>query len=227
MTDQLHPKAKPASYFAIPRSTSSPESHTLLVEKYKSFRLLSLQLSPECFGSTYAREAAFPPETWISRITNPGATNVVAVSGPDTHENADPLLTREWLASLTLIGPLEASKALDMFKAQTSVDPSLLEFGDISDGRSRWHFLLNAMYVVPGARGRGLGRGILDFAKEIAREQGRGDPVRIMLVVDYDNEDARRTYERAGFATVHRYWFDDNRVGRESRTEAGVMRLDL
>jgi GNAT superfamily N-acetyltransferase len=226
MTAQSQSKAETASYFAIPRSSSSPESHKLLVEKYKAFRLLSLQLSPECFGSTYAREAAFPPETWISRITNPGATNVVAVSGL-AHGEAEPLLAGEWLASLTLIGPLEPSKALDMFKAQTSVDPSLLQFGNISDGGSRWHFLLNAMYVVPAARGWGIGRGILDFAKEIARELGRGDPVRIMLVVDYDNEDARRTYERAGFATVHRYWFDDNRVGRESRTEAAVMRLDL
>jgi len=38
------------------------------LEMYKKLRLLSLKDSPDSFGSTYEREAAFPDTEWISRL---------------------------------------------------------------------------------------------------------------------------------------------------------------
>ncbi|KAH6677840.1 hypothetical protein F5X68DRAFT_245578 [Plectosphaerella plurivora] len=230
MTDQPTPTTAGVSCFTIPRTLASPKDFDTLVEKYKSFRLLSLQLSPESFGSTYAREAAFTPEAWTSRITNLLATTIVAVSDPPEPartKEAEPLLSHEWLASLTLIGPLEPSKAHTMFQTELPTDSKVVDFNGSGDGGMKWHYILNAMYVVPLARGRGISGEILKFAKKTAKREVRGNPMRILLVVDHDNEAAQHTYKRAGFEEVHRYTIDAVRVGRDSKTKAVVMRWDL
>src|SRR5690348_6156656 len=104
---------KMTTMLTLPRSHPSAEKYGGLVSRYKSFRLLSLRLSPSSFGSTYAREAAFPPKTWTSRLSSPDATTVVAVSsGPSPRDPAsgedhdvDLALGGEWQASLTISGP--------------------------------------------------------------------------------------------------------------------------
>ncbi|MER7505077.1 GNAT family N-acetyltransferase [Nonomuraea pusilla] len=49
-------------------------------ERLKEIRLRALQEAPGAFGSTYAREAAFTPETWAERLRNPGTRYWVARS---------------------------------------------------------------------------------------------------------------------------------------------------
>src|SRR5277367_6380122 len=46
---------------------------------YKAFRLLSLQLAPEAFASTYAREVVFDDNVWFERLSNPIANTFLAV----------------------------------------------------------------------------------------------------------------------------------------------------
>jgi hypothetical protein len=49
------------------------------IDQYKTFRLLSLQLSPHAFASTYATEAAFNDEVWYERLSNPGANTFMVI----------------------------------------------------------------------------------------------------------------------------------------------------
>ena len=64
------------------------------VERYKEFRLLSLELAPEAFGSTLERELAFTDETWYDRLANPRAVTFLALQGDRV------------VGSLTTVGPL-------------------------------------------------------------------------------------------------------------------------
>ena len=61
--------------------------------------------------------------------------------------------------------------------------------------------LLDELYVVPQARGRGAGQAALAAAADLARAAGcRG----MLLEVDHVNDRARRLYLRAGFAALAR-----------------------
>jgi len=57
--------------------------------------------------------------------------------------------------------------------------------------------LLDELYVAPELRGRGLGSGLLALAEDVTRQHG-GELLEIN--VDGDDIDARRFYERHGFA---------------------------
>ncbi|KAM0334479.1 hypothetical protein ACHAQA_001507 [Verticillium albo-atrum] len=219
-------------YITLPKALLSEEQFTQLVNQYKALRLFSLKQSPKFFGSNHAREEAFPRETWVSRLTNPLATNIVAVARPDdldlTSEEArlQFLLEGTWLASLTLVGPLDPLKAKEMYETAMHIAPGVVDLGP-SDGADgvKWQFALNAMYVKPEGRGRGLAKKIVQEAVRLAVNMGEGQPVKVVLVVDYDNVAARGVYERSGFDIIYRYWFDDQRPGRGDKTEAAVMSL--
>jgi GNAT superfamily N-acetyltransferase len=55
---------------------------------------------------------------------------------------------------------------------------------------------LDEVYVVPDARGRGVGTAIVAWARAEAQRRGC---VRLALEVNHDNPRARRLYERLGF----------------------------
>ena len=60
---------------------------------------------------------------------------------------------------------------------------------------------IDDLYLVPSARGRGLGRKLIAFAQAQARELGIGT---LHLEVDGGNEGATRLYRAAGFAETGR-----------------------
>ena len=64
-------------------------------------------------------------------------------------------------------------------------------------------WLLNDLFVDQSARGRGVGRALMDAVIAFARETGRG---RIELETAVDNAVARRLYESLGF--IRREGFD-------------------
>jgi hypothetical protein len=65
--------------FEIVHITHDDESVRSYVERYKAFRLLSLKMAPEAFGSTYAREIAFTDDIWLGRLANPKANTFIAL----------------------------------------------------------------------------------------------------------------------------------------------------
>ena len=71
----------------------------------------------------------------------------------------------------------------------------LLRFhNSIYDGRPDAY--VQELYVVPGGRGEGMGRALLDAAIEAAREAGAGH---IDLTTSEDDREARSLYESSGF----------------------------
>lgn len=208
-----------AIFTVLPKSHPSPP----LLARYKSFRLTSLLLSPSSFAATHAAESALPEETWISRLTNPSSTTIIATNpsiatpiatnptNKTTEDGDDP-----WLASLVISGPLNRTALAE--KLYLPEPPAVLV--------AARQYVLGGMYVIPSARGNGLAAEMIDFAKRyvVARD---GEAAQMSLVLDYDNEPAMKTYRRCGFELVHRYWFDDPRPGRSPRTEAAVMVVSL
>lgn len=80
--------------FEIVQVSRDDESIHTFVERYKEFRLLSLKVAPEAFGSTLERERAFTDETWYDRLANPKAVTFLALQGGRV------------IGSLTTVGPL-------------------------------------------------------------------------------------------------------------------------
>ena len=76
---------------------------------------------------------------------------------------------------------------------------------------------LHQLYVLSGRQGSGIGPALMDWAIDVARNQGASD---MLLSVWVDNHRARAFYERRGFVEVGRYIFkvgdheDDDRLLR-------------
>jgi hypothetical protein len=83
--------------FEIIQIPRDDEGIRTFVERYKDFRLLSLKVAPEAFGSTLERELAFTDETWYNRLANPQAVTFLALQGDRV------------VGSLTIVGPLPFS----------------------------------------------------------------------------------------------------------------------
>ncbi|KAM0553398.1 hypothetical protein ACHAPJ_007412 [Fusarium lateritium] len=209
----------------LPRFLPDPAQWDRLIEQYKAFRLLSLELSPESFGSTYAREVAFPKETWDSRLKNPLAFNTVVVSDPEPGSANDLtlILNSPWLASLVLSGPLEAKTAAKVWEDQMQFDPGTTYFGPPAPG-IEWTYVLNAIYVPPSERRKGLANKLIENAKRLAVEDNNGNKVMLVLLVNFDLVAARKCYEKSGFELIYDYWYND---GSSTKGHAAVMRLDI
>ena len=69
--------------------------------------------------------------------------------------------------------------------------------------------MINAMYVRPGGRGKGVGRRLMEAmvraaeeeTAEVAGTEGLGDCA-IVMFVEGDNVSARRLYESCGFVQI-------------------------
>jgi GNAT superfamily N-acetyltransferase len=212
----------------IPKKADLPsEILPALIERYKTTRLTALQLDPSAFGSNYAREIEFTYETWLSRATNPlGKTFVsVGTSGPETlAENVRgssndpsiaPVLHEEWLGTITLFGPkvLANEDALSLpwttFTRANSNNPPDL---DSIEGR---HALYNifGMFVKPGQRREGRGRGLVEAALAAAVEEATAASatrVTVALEVEYQNQAALGLYRSVGFeeCIFEKHWTD-------------------
>ncbi|KAG8214401.1 hypothetical protein J3R82DRAFT_9394 [Butyriboletus roseoflavus] len=66
---------------------------------YKTLRLASLQVDPQAFSSTYAREVAFSEDFWRQRLESPFKQTLVASVLEDAGE------TGEWIGTASIVGP--------------------------------------------------------------------------------------------------------------------------
>ena len=66
-------------------------------------------------------------------------------------------------------------------------------------------WLLNDLYVVPAARGRGVARRLMDRARQLAEETGAGA---IELATARSNATAQALYERAGYEPYGEVFLD-------------------
>ncbi|KAF5675864.1 gnat family protein [Fusarium circinatum] len=212
----------------LPKSLPDPNQWDKLVGQYKEFRLLSLQLSPESFSSNYAREAAFTRDIWEARLSNPAASSIIIVSDPNpgTTDAISLILNQPWLASLVLYGPLEAKTAAKTWEDLQKFEPGSTYFGPIED-EIESAYVLNAIYVHPSQRRKGLANKLIEYAKDVVVRHNEGKKVMLVLLVNFNSVAAMKCYEKSGFEVVHDYWFDDPNASGTARGHAAAMRLDV
>ncbi|KAM0230299.1 hypothetical protein ACHAPO_009292 [Fusarium lateritium] len=209
----------------LPRSLSDPTQWDKLIDKYRAFRLSALELSPKSFSSTYAREVELPKEKWEARLSDPLAINTVVVSKPDT-SSADDLsliLNSPWLASLVLCGPFDAHSAAKTWERQQNFDLGYLNFGPLKPDIKQ-AYVLNAIYVPPSQRRKGLANRLVENAKQLVAGTYRENKVMLVLIVNFESVAAIKCYEKSGFELVHDYWFNET---DSTKGHAAVMRLDV
>lgn len=176
----------------IPKSHADAATWTTLIAKQKALRLQSLLTSPESFSSTYERESAFDDSVWEARLRNPSAYTHTAVSRLREGSLADDvlysqdelkmLLECEWAGSAVLVGP-------------ATMD-SQEEHGSVCV------FDIFGLFVLPGARGTGLGSALMDACIEHARRLAGAlevEKVKVRVSVACGNAKVMRFYQRLGF----------------------------
>ena len=180
---------------SIPRDDESIRSY---IERYKSFRLLSLQVSPASFGSTYGREIEFNDEMWYGRLANPDATTFIAVQ------------SNRICSTLTILGPLPFPP--DQHPPSANPWSSLEEHKRPELDQSHWR--INGMFTLPECRGKGLAKGLIEKALKYGLEQATKSekPFVASIVVDADNTAARALYEKCGFVPIKEEQTQDRAV---------------
>ncbi|QPC70635.1 hypothetical protein HYE68_001387 [Fusarium pseudograminearum] len=210
----------------LPRSLSDLTQWDDLIDKYRSFRLSSLELSPKSFSSTYAREVELTKANWETRLRNPLAINTVVVANPDTSSLDDDLsliLNSPWLASLVICGPFDAKTATETWEKLQNFGPGCLDFGPLEPD-IEWTYVLNAIYVPPSQRRKGLANKLIEYAKQLVAGKHSEKKVMLVLIVDFESIAAMKCYEKSDFELVHDYWFDEP---DSTKGHAAVMRLDV
>lgn len=174
---------------------------------YRAIRLRALSESPTAFSSTFAGECAFPAERWLERLRNPVARTYIATRNSD-------------------IDILQ----YDLTVFETATTPEIFEnvdklfFGLITCVQSNedpMDACLASMWVAPSARGRGVGKALVQCAIEWARGCGLAFR-RILLGVRTQNASAIALYTSCGFVSVDR----PNQVASEVMGEEG-KRMEL
>ncbi|TVY16891.1 hypothetical protein LARI1_G004130 [Lachnellula arida] len=175
----------PFEIVQIPRDDES--IHTF-VERYKEFRLLSLKVAPEAFGSTLERELAFTDKTWYDRLANPKAVTFLA------------LQEGRVIGSLTTVGPLPFGPD----ESSASSNPWNSLDGEIPEDLKESHWRVNGMFTLPEVRRQGVAKALIEkvvkFGSEEASRTGR--TFAGTIVVDADNPAAKTLYERAGYVVI-------------------------
>ncbi|EPE36334.1 Acyl-CoA N-acyltransferases (Nat) [Glarea lozoyensis ATCC 20868] len=157
------------------------------VERYKAFRLLSLQTAPDMFGSTYEREIAFSEDTWLGRLSSPMATTFLAIQ-----EN-------RVIGTITTVGPLPF---LPEEIAPTSNPWTALDGTNKKPLYS--HFRVNGMFTLPDVRGRGVAKALMRESIKQAIQDATDSETEYMssIVVDADNPSAVGLYRKFGYHTI-------------------------
>jgi GNAT superfamily N-acetyltransferase len=196
------------SVIALPKSHNSGEEWRQLVQRQKDFRLTSLKLSPESFGSTYEAENQFEDSKWESRLTSPLATTIIALDSPeapDTDQERIALaLSSTWIGSVVLVGPLSKDQVTGFYK-DSDVSMDVVKHSSGTEASAVPTYIVNAVYVIPSHRRRGLGIGLLDFALRTAKEssrQGGGCLLRLALLISPKSQDAMNLYFKSGFRCI-------------------------
>jgi len=181
------------SYIRIDSRSSLPS----LAQKYKSLRLSALTQSPGSFSSTYDMESRFTDEFWQSRLQIPSRETFVCVAhAPEISAGEG-----EWVAQVTLLGPISASSYnLPEPAQQPPVVPDETE--------EKWQML--SLYTLPTHRGKGIGkmlcREVFSWlkTKDVADREQQLKQLRVRIMVKPENTVTVKLYEGLGFVQAGR-----------------------
>ncbi|KAF2166320.1 glycoside hydrolase family 18 protein [Zasmidium cellare ATCC 36951] len=178
---QMDPNSRTKVHRLSPSSATFP----LQASKFAALRLFALEESPNALSSTYEIESKFSPHDWQSRLARPEINTFVAV---DLTDDGTSWEEAGWIGKVTLLGPVEKEE---------------FEISDVqglgSGTESRWQ--MNALYVHPSARGRGVAKVLITAAIAFAQREG---PARVRIMIKRDHQEVRGLYEGIGFVDVGR-----------------------
>ncbi|VUC30408.1 unnamed protein product [Clonostachys rosea] len=187
------------TFFRIDKDATNLPS---LAARYKELRLAALQNSPASFSSTYETEAQFSDEVWLSRINTPNKETFICAavdegSSGSIDPSTVPLEKCEWVAQVTLLGPVSADDyALPGDASQPEVTDDKEE--------EKWQML--SLYTLPQHRGKGLGKKLcketfqfLASSRRQYRDHGVPKQVRVRIMVKPDNHITLGLYRSMGF----------------------------
>ena len=167
--------------YLLPKSHPDAAVWAEVNQRYRDLRLQSLQISPESFSSTYAREIEFTGSQWEARLKNPIAFSLVAVRPTIPKTNVEDLIGGVWVGNVVLLGPFDEQPAVD---------------------QNHPKFDINALFVMPEERRHGLGKGLvqaaIDHGKVLGRETGAKEVIFQLLVLP-SNTDVVNWYKGLGF----------------------------
>lgn len=229
-----------------PLAVEDDADWTGLAQKFRGLRLRSLETSPEAFASTYEAESQRGLDQTFDRLRNRNARQFIAVENIDGDRECSPdfwdvfaICQREWVGMIVLVGPMEGSvgaQADPINAVIQQLDDGACEAADAKTSISTppVEFVLNGVFVEPSARGRGIGKALMNIAVDRAKSYESTGPVDrfITVLVSGENEEARKLYEKAGFRVVgeETYTQEPRRLLGEIRAVEKValkMRFDL
>lgn len=215
----------------IPKEYAHQGDLEAIITRYRTLRLRGLKENPDSFSSKYEDEVDLPYEKWLARVTNPQARSFVAydAQGNNNMESLALLLSREWLGTVTIVGPRllpEDNEALskapwDMFLP--------LEERELSERETRdatLVYMLGGMFVLETGRRKGNGRRLIERAVSEARTEAievGASRVLVVSVAERKNDAARRLYKNCSFDV----WDDELVLQTPRHQECVAMVLDL
>ncbi|KAG9315973.1 hypothetical protein JVU11DRAFT_3630 [Chiua virens] len=195
--------------FPLQRPTGIPSAY---LAAYKNLRLTSLQVDPQAFGSTYAREVAWSDDVWRQHMDSPCKRTVIASvrdkpgdgkdHGDGTRDRDAEACEGEWIGMASIVAPSDMPPLYMAPFKQAGVGSNWEIYG------------LFGMWVDHAHRGKGLGARLVEECLEWARahvdpafstlENGRGsDREKVVVLMVYENNAAGvALYSKMGFVDL-------------------------
>jgi GNAT superfamily N-acetyltransferase len=188
------PTPPPSYTYRIHRiPTSDPSLIYYFTGRYSALRLSALQTSPHAYGTTFARESAWPPSEFIARLQRPHVNTFVAIAyAPGTPVSQQTILAGDWVACGTLLGPTP----LAAYEAANDGGPAL----GPDEVEDKYH--MGFVYNEPLHRGKGVTKMLiqeaLNHTVREARERARQSSW-MRICIHPDNLVVRKLYARFDF----------------------------
>jgi GNAT superfamily N-acetyltransferase len=140
--------------------------------------LAGLRLNPEAFSSKYEDEVQFGTDRWEKRVGNPQVTTFLAMATSNASDHTrSAYLNAKWLGMVVsvILSPEGSNSELGGEKVA-----------------------LDGMFVLPEARGTGVGMALVKTAMQWNATNSKGKR-RCEIRVGASNETAVKLYQRCGF----------------------------
>lgn len=165
-------------------------------QAWRDLRLRALSDSPEAYHSKYDNWITASEERWRIRLGSPGMVNAIAeIEGVDVGMASAFLVQEEGVDD----NIVQASQINDqrVLVGEQGAQIHDQKAGSKSPDTAAAEII--SLFVVPEARGRGVGRALLTHFEEWAAQAGAR---RMLLGAMKGNEPALALYERAGYARL-------------------------